>query len=66
MTEPPRLYTANWSSALAAQAVQPVRISLGCPKAAHDAPSIGALMPYGMLRKPRQTHRNSSGSTASA
>jgi hypothetical protein len=46
------LYTASWRAALAAwPEAQPVRISVGCPREAKDAPFIGALAPYGLFGK---------------
>src|SRR5688500_18804435 len=45
------LYTASWAVALSEPDCQPVRISGGCPKAAKDAPHIGALAPYGLFGK---------------
>ena len=46
------VYTASWYAALAAgPEAQAVRISVGCPKEAKDAPFIGALAPFGLFGK---------------
>jgi hypothetical protein len=46
------IYTASWHAALAAgPEAQAVRISVGCPRGAKDAPHVGALAPYGLLNE---------------
>ncbi len=45
------VYTSSWGVALAEPEAVPVRISVGCPGAAKQAPFIGALAPLGLFGK---------------
>ncbi len=45
------VFTASWTVALTEPKAVAVRISVGCPAAAKDAPFIGALAPFGLFGK---------------
>lgn len=51
MTLSGRIFTASWLVALAEPDAVAVRISVGYPQAAKDAPFIGALAPFGIFGK---------------